>query len=206
MTKWSKKKRIQVTVMATTVILIIAFGSGTLIYLLAENLQLTKGGSIKKQVYDQAMNDPELAQAYLSALTQKSCTNLNWGYQVIYDKPLRLKAADGGGECDRFEVLGRMNQVNRVLISKRNEAKKEIVNQIVNSLEGVQTDSITNQQFETTSIWGKRDGMPYQVYILANSGGETFMVEYYPADPTGLPAVKALAQNFKLLPLSVEAD
>lgn len=205
MNKWSKKKRIRITVFASVMILGVAIVGGTLIYLTAKALNITKGGSIKKQVLDQAMNDPNLTTAYLNALTQKTCSNSLLGYQLIYDQPLKELLGSKNEECTRFEVTGRMNQAANIYISKQKEAKERIVTQIVASLTGVQTDSLPHDQYQVTGIWGERDGLPYQVYVLAETYEETFLVEYYPADSIGLPAVKEMVKNFKALE-SIDQD
>lgn len=195
---WSRKKRLKVTVGGSALVFLAALVVGSSLYWLSQALNLTSTGSIKKRVVQQALADRQLNEAYMKALTTRGCQNQTLGFEVTFDKPIRLVDTPSPDECTKFEVVGANGKTAQILISQRDAAKEEIVRQVIASSNQVETNSIPNQHLEATSIWGLKNNLPYQAYVLARDTQKTYLIEYWPADPTGLPAVKLMAQNFNL--------
>lgn len=197
MKTWSRRKRVGVSFVSGLVILAISLLFGTGLYWLTRSLGLTQSGSIKKQVIKTALNDSELVGAYVKSLSEKACRNEKWGYKLIYDQPLKQIKGSVDEECTQFAVVGIMGNPAMVTITFRNQAKEEIIRQLAASVENAETNSLPQKMFEVTSIWGLRDGKPYQAYVMAQTVEDALLLEYYPADPIGLPAVKNLVKRIE---------
>ena len=196
MKTWSKSKRLKVTAAASLIILIAAVASGSLLYGISRTLNLTEKRSLKALNFKYAQSDPELMVVYLQDQQQAHCTAQTLGLTMTYLAPLKLWENSQIGEC-QFGLTSYRGQPPRVYLSKKETAKSLRIEQLTLSLKSPETNSLAHDQFEVTSIWGERDGRPYQAYVLASTTEQAYLVEYYPADPAGLTAVKELVKSLR---------
>ena len=197
MKRWSRRKRLKIAGVASGVIFGIAFLLGSSLYGLSRLFHLTESGSLTKIITQQILNNPELIKAYIQEVSQRGCTNQSLGVRVSFVKPIKLLAANPKEPCSQLGLIGANGEAAFIYLSKRPEAKEEVVRQIIASLISPETNTLPHKEFEVTSIRGTRNHQAYQAYVLAQTTQKTYLVEYYPADPAGLAAVKELVKNLQ---------
>jgi hypothetical protein len=196
MNQWSRKKQLKIAGIATGVIFLTAFTLGSGLYGLSRLLHLTESGSLNKLITQKIMANPELVNAYIQDISKKGCANQNLSIRVNFNKPIKL-LDNPQAACSQFGLIGSNGDAAMIYMSKRPEAKEEVVRQIIASVTYPETNSLPHNEFEVTSVWGTRDHHPYQAYILAQDTHQTYLVEYFPADPAGLTAVKEMVKSIK---------
>jgi hypothetical protein len=192
---WSTKKRVYTAAGLSLLILAAAFVIGGLMYVGGTKMKLIQTQSIKDAVMEKAMDNDDLADAFVDSMKLTDCENQFYGFGVRYPESMSLKEADGGEKCREFTTINSMGTESVIKITPWPVNKDQALEIVLSGKDEVVTESFIHEKYEGVMVMGIRGGSAEVAIIIPTSNTMSFVFEATPVDVLAEQRMKALAKE-----------
>ena len=196
---WSQKRRRFATVIMFAFILISAALIGLGIYQIGIERGVINPPLNKQQLTRALLNDGSFIRAVRRAGAAKECINTTSRFKLTYFDPFVPLSDKGEDACHTFVALHPTGADVLVKIKSIAQARYQLVQDLSAAYTSVQADMISGTGFETSRLYGLRDGIMTTTYVIGIGPNTSWVVTYAPQSPSLDSNVLLMVEKFRPL-------
>lgn len=195
---WSVKKRVVTAASLSLFILLSALLLGGSLYLVGSKKGLIQRQSIKDEVLKQALENEELAEAFMDSIKLESCINdvYNFGLRFA-NHTIKIDKVENEA-CRSFVTKNSRGGDSKISITPWEVSKDKALEIMISQIQQVITESFIHEDFDGVLVRGIKDDVEYVTIIIAPSNKASWVFELSPADPLTEQRLIDLARSFRL--------
>jgi hypothetical protein len=195
--RWSTKKRIVSSILFSLIILAGALAIGTGLYEIGLKTGLITQFDLKRQVFKEIWQNPELLQKFWAAMQQTTCTNQDLHFTVSYGGEWTATPTDDEHACTELVYEPPNGNKAYLKIQGYQRPMAETIKNKLKGLQEVETNEFIHPLYQATLIQGLAAGVPVAEIILKTDETTNYSLINYPAEVTLDPSVEAIVRSFR---------
>lgn len=197
---WTLRRRLITAGVMTSFILAASLLIGMGMYQIGVDQGWIKQSFTKQTISQALMQDGRFFRAVRKAVEDKKCTNTFWGFEYVYQYPLKQVISSGTNLCTQLVALHSTGADVLINIKPIDEPREVVVNRQTQSFSSVNASMLTGTKYPTSLLSGIRNGKWTNIYVIGVAGNRSFEITYAPTDPTLDNKVHGLVNSFYSMP------